>query len=323
MRLHTVGVIITLTLSLLFALLPSTAQPSGSVPRIGVLVPTSAEVAAPSLQAFRQALRALDYAEGQSLTLEYRFAEGQYERLPALVVELVRLRVDVLVAGSPAMIRAATQATTTIPVVGIGVPTGIFARLTQLGPNLTGVASGGEAGYQRGQALLQQLLPGASRVAVLWDAHSSAAWRTWLPTAAWVTGVRLQLLEVWGPQEFERAIAAAKTGQADALIVPGSGLFAMHASRIATLALQNRLPTLGLAREFAEAGCLIAYGPNVADMFRRAATYVDKILKGAKPADLPVEQPAKFELVINLKTAQALGLTISPSLLPQADEVRQ
>jgi putative ABC transport system substrate-binding protein len=322
MRRQTLGVIVLLMLSLL-VLLPSVAQPPGRVPTVGVLLPTSAELAAPSLQAFRQALRALGYVEGQSLAFEYRFAEGQYERLPALAAELVRLRMNVLMAGSPAMIRAAMQATTTIPVVGIGVPTGVFARLTRPGPNLTGVASGGEAGRQRGQALLQELLPGASRVAVLWDAHSSAAWRTWLATAAWVTGVRLQLLEVWGPQEFERAIAAAKTGQADALIVPGSGLFAMHASRIATLALQSRLPTLGLAREFAEAGCLIAYGPNVADMFRRAATYVDKILKGAKPADLPVEQPAKFELVINLKTAQALGLTIPPSLLLQADEVHQ
>jgi putative tryptophan/tyrosine transport system substrate-binding protein len=286
-------------------------------------MPTSAEVAAPALQAFQEALRALGYREGESLVFESRFADGAYERLPTLTAELVRLRVDVLLAGSPAMIRAATQATTTIPIVGVGVRTGLFARFTRPAANLTGVGTGGEEMYRRGQALLQAVVPGLSRVAILWDAHTPITGQTWLALVARLTGVRLQLVEVQGPQDFERAVAAARTDQADALIVPASGLFAMHPTRIAALAAQSRLPTLGPIREFAEAGCLMTYGPNTAELFRRTAVYVDQILKGAKPADLPVEPPPRFELVINQKTAQALGLTIPPPLRAQADALIQ
>jgi ABC-type uncharacterized transport system substrate-binding protein len=314
------GFIVLLVLSLLAV--PQTSQaPLGHIPVIGLLLPTSAEVAAPALQAFRQSLDTLGYREGQSVVFESRFADGAYERLPALAAELVRLRVDVLLAGSPAMIRAATQATTAIPIVGIGVRTGLFARFTRPGANLTGVGTGGEDVYRRGQALLQAVVPGVSRVAILWDAHNPITGQTWLTLAARLTGVRVHLVEVHGPQDFERAVATVRTEQADALIVPVSGLFAMHPTRIATLAVQSRLPTVGLMREFAEAGGLMTYGPNTAEMFRRAAIYVDAILKGTKPADLPVEQPTTFELVINLKTAQALGLTIPPSLLFQADKV--
>jgi putative ABC transport system substrate-binding protein len=244
-----------------------------------------------------------------------------YERLPMLAAELVRLRVDVLLAGSPAMIRAAMEATTAIPIIGIGVRTGLFARVTRPGTNLTGVGTGGEDIYRRGRALLQAVMPGVARVAILWDAQSPATGQTWLALAARLTGIHLQLLEVHGLQDFERAVAAARMGQADALIVPASGLFAMNPTHIAVLAVQSRLPTLGLIREFAEAGGLMTYGPNVAELFRQAAMYVDKILKGAKPADLPVEQPTTYELVINLKTAQALGLTIPSTLLSQANEV--
>jgi len=292
-------------------------------PVIGVLMPTPAEVAAPALQAFQEALRALGYREGESLVFESRFADGAYERLPTLTAELVRLRVDVLLAGSPAMIRAATQATTTIPIVGVGVRTGLFARFTRQAANLTGVGTGGEEVYRRGQALLQAVVPGLSRVAILWDAHNPIMGQTWLALVARLTGVRLQVVEVQGPQDFEQAVAAARTDQADALIVPASGLFAMHPTRIAALAVQSRLPTLGPIREFAEAGCLMTYGPNTAELFRRTAVYVDKILKGAKPADLPVEPPPRFELVINQKTAQALGLTIPPPLRAQADALLQ
>jgi putative ABC transport system substrate-binding protein len=292
-------------------------------PVIGVLMPTSAEVAAPALQAFQEALRALGYREGESLVFESRFADGAYERLPTLTAELVRLRVDVLLAGSPAMIRAATQATTTIPIVGVGVRTGLFARFTRPAANLTGVGTGGEEVYRRGQALLQAVVPGLSRVAILWDAHNPITGQTWLALVARLTGVRLQVVEVQGPQDFEQAVAAARTDQADALIVPASGLFTMHPTRIAALAAQSRLPTLGPIREFAEAGCLMTYGPNTAELFRRTAVYVDKILKGAKPANLPVEPPPRFELVINQKTAQALGLTIPPPLRAQADALIQ
>ena len=317
---RTLGLLVILALAVLVAPLAA-APPAGTMPRVGVLVSTSAAVAAAPLEAFRQRLRALGYVEGQTLALEYRFAEGRYDRLADLAASLVRLPVDVLVAGSPAMIRAATQATTTIPVVGIGVPTGGFAGLLRPGANLTGVATGAEEIRRTGQALLQALLPGVSRLAMLRDAHSGTGRRRAMGIGARLTGVRLQALEVQGPHEFERAFAAAAMARADALLVPGSGLFAMHPSQIAALALQHHLPTLAPFREFVEAGCLMAYGPNVAGLFRQAASAVDRLLRGAKPSDLPVEEPAQFELAINLKTAEALGLTVPASLLVQATEV--
>lgn len=317
---RTLGLLVILALAVLVAPLAA-APPAGTMPRVGVLVSTSAAVAAAPLEAFRQRLRALGYVEGQTLALEYRFAEGRYDRLTDLAASLVRLPVDVLVAGSPSMIRAATQATTTIPVVGIGVPTGVFAGLLRPGANLTGVATGAEEIRRTGQALLQALLPGVSRLAILRDAHSGTVRRRAMEIGARLTGVRLQALEVQGPHEFERAFAAAAMARADALIVPGSGLFAMHPSQIAALALQHHLPTLAPFREFVEAGCLMAYGPNVAGLFRQAASAVDRLLRGAKPSDLPVEEPAQFELAINLKTAEALGLTVPASLLVQATEV--
>jgi putative tryptophan/tyrosine transport system substrate-binding protein len=317
---RTLGLLVILALAVLVAPLAA-APPAGTMPRVGVLVSTSAAVASAPLEAFRQRLRALGYVEGQTLALEYRFAEGRYDRLADLAASLVRLPVDVLVAGSPAMIRAATQATTTIPVVGIGVPTGVFAGLLRPGANLTGVATGAEEIRRTGQAFLQALLPGVSRLAILRDAHSGTVRRRAMEIGARLTGVRLQALEVQGPHEFERAFAAAAMARADALIVPGSGLFAMHPSQIAALALQHHLPTLAPFREFVEAGCLMAYGPNVAGLFRQAASAVDRLLRGAKPSDLPVEEPAQFELAINLKTAEALGLTVPASLLVQATEV--
>lgn len=317
---RTLRLLVILALAVLVAPLAA-APPAGTMPRVGVLVSTSAAVASAPLEAFRQRLRALGYVEGQTLALEYRFAEGRYDRLADLAASLVRLPVDVLVAGSPSMIRAATQATTTIPVVGIGVPTGVFAGLLRPGANLTGVATGAEEIRRTGQALLQALLPGVSRLAILRDAHSGTVRRRAMEIGARLTGVRLQALAVQGPHEFERAFAAAAMARADALIVPGSGLFAMHPSQIAALALQHHLPTLAPFREFVEAGCLMAYGPNVAGLFRQAASAVDRLLRGAKPSDLPVEEPAQFELAINLKTAEALGLTVPASLLVQATEV--
>jgi putative ABC transport system substrate-binding protein len=281
-------------------------------------VSTSAAVAAAPLEAFRQRLRELGDVEGQTLALEYRFAEGRYDRLADLAASLVRRPVDVLVAGSPSMIRAATQATTTIPIVGIGVPTGVFAGLLRPGANLTGVATGGEEIRRTGQARLRALLPDASRLALLRDAHSGTFGRRALEVGAWLAGIRLQVLEVRGAHELDRAIAAAATARADALLVPGSGLFAMHQPQIAALAQQHHLPTLAPFREFVGAGCLMAYGPNLADLFRQAAGTVDRLLRGAQPGDLPVEEPARFELAINLQTARALGLTVPPALLRQA-----
>jgi ABC-type uncharacterized transport system substrate-binding protein len=315
------GTIVIVLLSLLGASRLAAAPPAGSMPRVGVLVSTSAAVASAPLEAFRQRLRELGYVEGQTLALEYRFAEGHYDRLADLTASLVHLPVDVLVAGSPAMIRAATQATTTIPVVGMGVPTGVFAGLNRPA-NLTGVAIGAEEIRRTGQDVLQALLPGASRLTILWDVHSGTVRRRVMEVGARLTGVRLHVLEVQGPQDFERVFAAAAMARAEALIVPGSGLFAMHQPQIAALALQHRLPTLAPFREFVEAGCLMAYGPNVADLFRQAASAVDRLLRGAKPGDLPVEEPARFELAINLQTARALGLTVPPAVLSRAAVVR-
>jgi putative tryptophan/tyrosine transport system substrate-binding protein len=320
--LTTAGTIVLVLLSLLGASRLAATPPDGRMPRVGVLVSTSAAVASAPLEAFRQRLRELGYVEGQTLALEYRFAEGRYDRIADLSASLVRLPVDVLVAGSPSMIRAATQATTIIPVVGIGVPTGVFAGLLRPGANLTGVATGAEEIRRTGQDVLQALLPGASRLAILWDAHGGTVRRRAMEIGARLTGVRLQALKVQGPHEFERAFAAATMARADALIVPGSGLFAMHSSEIAALALQHHLPTLAPFREFVEAGCLMAYGPNVPDLFRQAASTVDRLLRGATPGDLPVEEPMRFELAINLQTARALGLTVPLAVLSRASVVR-
>jgi len=291
------------------------------LPRLGLLIPTSAAVAAPALETFRQALWAYGYREGNNLVLETAYTDGQYGRLADLTAELVRLPVDVLIASSPAMIRAATRATTTIPIVGIGVRTGWLASLTGVPGNLTGIASGGDEVRKTGQAFLEEIIPGLARVALLWDANSGISPQWGMALGARLTGIRLQVLEVRGPQEFEPAFAAAMRERADVLIIPGSGLFTMHQPQLAALALQHRLPTIAPFREFAEAGCLLAYGPNPAELFRRAAALVDQLLKGAKPADLPIERPSKFDLIINLKTAQVLGLTIPTSVLSRADEV--
>jgi putative ABC transport system substrate-binding protein len=223
MRRHPVGVLVTLSFSLCCAALPATAPPVGRVSRIGVLMPASAAVASPALQAFQQALRERGYGEGHTLVLEERFAEGQYERLPSLAAELVRLPVDVLVAGSPSMIRAATQATTTIPIVGIGVPTGFFASFMRPGANLTGIATSGEEVRKTGRALLEEIVPGLSHAAVLWDPHGGALRRRGLELGARLAGLRLQALEVRRPDELGRAFAEATRGRAEALIVSGSG----------------------------------------------------------------------------------------------------
>jgi putative tryptophan/tyrosine transport system substrate-binding protein len=310
-----IGLIVTLGLGILTAPLASDAQAPTKVPRIGVLSQFSppSEPSAP-FEGFGAGLRQLGYLEGRNVALEYRYAEGRYERLSQLAAELVRLPVDVMVAMSPPAIQAAVQATATLPIVGIGVPTGAAAHVT-------GVGTGAEAFRQAWHDLLKDALPGASHVALLWDATLGPPPGYWARAAARVMGIQLRPLMVQGPDGFERAFAAAVAGQADILLVPESELFHQYRTQIAALAVQRRLPTVALFRDFAEAGCLIAYGPNLQDLGRRAAVYVDKLLKGVTPATLPVEQPAKLELVINLKTAKALGLTLPPSFLARADEV--
>jgi putative ABC transport system substrate-binding protein len=277
----------------------------------------------------RQGLRELGWVEGQNLAIESRNAEGQPDRLPALAAEFVRLKVDVLVVANPLAARAAQQATTELPIVmaGIGdaVGLGLVASLARPGGNITGLSEQYTDLVLKWLELLKEAVPQASRVSVLtmstlWSVRSEP-WQT-LQQAAQTMRVTLQRVEVREPSEFESAFARMTQEHGEALLVLPHPLLFRHRTRLVALAAERHLPTIwGPFRECVDAGGLMAYGPSPRDQFRRAAYFVDKILKGAKPADLPVEQPMKFELVINLKTAQALGLTMSPTLLFQADEV--
>jgi putative ABC transport system substrate-binding protein len=294
--------------------------------RIGYLLGGTREQE-PFLEAFLEAMRALGYVEGQHLVLEYRAAAGQYERLPALAAELARLPVDVLLVTITPAALAAKQATTTIPIVtlGVGDPvgSGLVASLARPGGNVTGVTSLSPDLVGKQLEFLKDVLPTVSRVALLWDpanpAHALQVRAA--DVAAQQLGVQLHLVEARGPEAFDGAFAAITKAHADALLVLGGNITFEHRRRLAELAATRRLPTVHNVRPFVEAGGLMAYGPSSRDLRRRAAVYVDKILKGAKPADLPVEQPTKFELIINLKTAEALGLTMPPALLFQAAEV--
>jgi len=320
---------VTLILSLLTAPLTSTAQQAAKVPRLGLLIPGSSSAFAPRIEAFRYGLRDLGYVEGRNITMEYRFAEGQDDRLPALVAELIRLQVDIIVTDGEAAIRAAQHATTTIPIVMAvsGDPVGIghVASLARPGGNITGLSFMQPEVSGKRLELLQEAVPTLSHVAVLWnpDVPVSTLGFKETQTAAHALGLQLQSLEVRGPDEFDQAFAAMTSEHADALVVLSNPLFFEHRRQLAELAVKHRLPAIFLFREYVEAGGLMAYGANLNDMWRRAASYMDRILKGTKPADLPVEQPVKFALVINLKTAKALGVTIPPTLLFQADEVIQ
>ena len=279
--------------------------------------------------AFRQRLRELGYVDGQNIAFEVRSAEGRAERLPDLAADLVRLKVDVIVAGGTPAPLAAKRATTAIPIVmasaGDPVGSGLVASLARPGGNVTGLSLlVPELGGKRLQ-LLKEVVPGVSRVAVLWNAANPYPVLVWRQTeaAARALGVHLQSLDVRGPDDLEGAFAAATRGRAGALITVEDPLTFGQRKRIVDFAARARLPAMYGFREFVDAGGLMSYAASLADLSRRAATYVDKILKGAKPADLPVEQPTKFELVINLKTAKALGLTIPPSVLIRADQVIQ
>ena len=316
--------------SLLAAPLAAEAQPVATVPRIGYLAlnPT----ANPHLhEAFRQGLRDLGYVEGRNVVIESRDAEGKPERLPALAAELVALKVDVLVAQPTVAALAAKQATRTLPIVfpvADPVSSGLVTSLARPGGNLTGLSILAPEMVGKGLELLKQAVPGVSRVAVLWDPgafpeRTAKDMRKEVEVAARALGVRLQFIEARGPDDFDRAFSEMTRARAGALTVLGGSMLFSERKRLVDLAAKNRLPAVYPWREGVDAGGLMAYGPNVADLFRRAATYVDKILRGAKPADLPVEQPTKFELVINLKAAKALGLTIPPSVLLRADEVIQ
>jgi len=322
----------TLTGGLLAAPLAAEAQQAGKVPRVGYLSPLSGSD--PQIQrgldVFRQALRELGWVEGQNIAIEYRWAEGKYERLPDLATELVRLKVDVIVTvGGVPPAQAAQRATKAIPIVASGtadpVAAGLVASLAWPGGNITGPAIISDELVAKELELLREVVPKVSRVAVLWNpANPGNALQLRAAEAAGrILGMRLQPLEARGPGEIDRAFAAMARERAGALLVLLDSMLLDQRERIADLAAKNRLPAVYGLRRHAEAGGLMAYGANLRDLLRHSAIYVDKILKGAKPADLPVEQPTKFELVINLKTAKALGLTIPQSLLQRADELIQ
>jgi putative tryptophan/tyrosine transport system substrate-binding protein len=315
---------------LLAAPLAAEAQQAAKVPRIGFLSLNLAPN--PHLhEAFRRGLRELGYVEGRNVVIEIRDAEGKPERLPALAAELVALKVDVIVTGggTPAAL-AAKQATKTIPIVFASAPDpvtdGLVTSLARPGGNVTGSSNLNPELVGKCLEQLKQAAPRVSRVAVLWqpgfiNERTDKDMLKAADVAAQALGVRLQVVEARGPTDIDRALSKMTMARAGALTVLPSAMLFTERRRLVDLAAKNRLPAMYPQREFVDAGGLMAYGPNLADLFRRAATYVDKILKGAKPGDLPVEQPTKFELVINLKTAKALGLTIPPSVLGRADQI--
>jgi putative ABC transport system substrate-binding protein len=319
----------TLTGGLLAAPLAAEGQQAAKIARIGYLSPNLA--ASPHLpEAFRQGLRNLGYVEGRNVVIEYRDAEGKPERLPALAAELVALKVDVIVAPGTPQALAARQATRTLPIVfataADPVESGLVTSLARPAGNVTGLSILAPALVGKRLELLTQAVPGVSRVAVLWQpgGHDERTDKDILKAAevaARALGVQLQVVEARGPADFDRAFSDMTRARAGALTVLTGIMFLNERRRLVDLTARNRLPAVYGGRDFVHAGGLLSYGPNLADLYRRAATYVDKILKGAKPGDLPVEQPTKFELVINLKTAKALGLTIPPALLQRADQV--
>jgi putative tryptophan/tyrosine transport system substrate-binding protein len=325
-------VVALLSLALLAGPLTAESQRLAKMYRIGILaqfgpnMPESARL----WDGLLQGLRELGYVQGENLVVEGRYAEGKYERLPSLAVELVRLPVDVIVAPAPPAAETARRATSTIPIVLTNHPdpvgSGLATSLGRPGGNVTGLSSLAPELLGKQSQLLKEAVPRHSRVGVLSNPtnpllHARSVKE--LEVAARSLGFGLQVLEARAPSDFAGAFLAMTNESVDALIITSDPMFFTERARIAELALKHRLPTITAQRVYVEAGGLMAYGPDVRDQFRRAATYVDKILRGARPGDLPIEQPAKFELVINLKTAKALGLTIPQSVLLRAEEVIQ
>ncbi len=316
----------TVTGSLLLTRLDAAAQQAGKVYRIGFLWDTPA-VWPHALEAFRQGLRDLGWIEGQNIVVEYRWTEGHFDKLPSLVEELVRLKVDLILAPTSIYAGAAKRVTSTIPIVFAShadpIGSGHVANLARPGTNATGLTIVMSETMAKSLELLKATVPGLSRIAVIWDpatpSHRPALKA--VEDTGRALGLRVQAHAVRGATEFDSAFSAIVQERAGAVLVLSTPLFIGGAKRLAELALTHKLPTMFGPREHVEAGGLLSYGPDRADLYRRAATYVDKILKGANPADLPVQQATKFELVINRKTATALGLTIPPSMLVRADQI--
>ena len=322
-----ISFILVLAVGILTAPLGADAQRPAKVPRIGVLMPVSTDAAAPNLEAFRQGLRDLGYVEGRNIAFEYRHARGWDGALPGFATELVRLNVDLILTwGTPAA-RAAKQATTTIPIVmgAIADPigTGIVTNLARPGENITGLSSIATDIEGKRLELLRELIPHASRIATLWNPSNPVSTLILKQTRVAADALRIELVPVGvrAASELEAAFAVIARHRPDGLTVQTEVLLLDQKARILDFVTKSRLPAAYGYREFVDAGGLMFYGPSWLDLFRRAAAYVDKILKGAKPADLPIEQPSKFQLVINLKTAKALGFEVPPALLARADEV--
>jgi putative ABC transport system substrate-binding protein len=314
--------------AMLFVLCSSTeAQQQSKIPRVGFLSVTSPSTIPVRLEAFRQGLRELGYVEGKNLVIEYRYAEGKLDRVPALAAELVRLKVDVIVTGGSAATRPAKEATTTIPIVMAQdtdpVGNKFVASLARPGGNITGLSILAPELSGKQLELLKEIIPTLSRAVILDNSNEPGYLQLRKETelAAEALRVKIQFLDASGSKDVETAFREATKRRADAILVPAMPIIVSQRAQIADLAVKNRLPAMYGQPEYVEAGGLMFYGANITELFRRAATFVDKILKGAKPADIPVEQPTKFEFVINLKAAKQIGLTISPNVLARADRV--
>jgi len=316
----------TVFVSLVGCLGIAEAQQPTKIPRIGYQGAASPAAMTARLDAFRQGLGELGYVEGQNIVIEWRFAKGKLDRLDEFAAEFVRLKVDAIVAGAPSSTRAAKKATSTIPIVMAfdhdPVANGFVASLARPGGNITGLSTLAPEISGKQLEILKEIVPRLSRVAVLRTfATPDRARLNELEPAARAMKIELQHLDVGGPKDIEAVFRKARQGRAGAVLALASPILESHRSQVADLAAKNRLPAIYHVPEFVEAGGLMSYGASLIDLYRRAATYVDKILKGAKPADLPVEQPTKFELVINLKAAEQIGLTIPQSVLYRADKV--
>ena len=319
--------VLTLCATLFALYLPAEAQQSKKIPRIGYLFANFPSTSPARREAFRQGLRELGYTEGKDILIEYRYAEGKPERLGEIAAELVRLNVDVIVTGGPAPTRAAKEATVKIPIVmgfdNDPVGSGFVASLARPGGNITGLSTLSPEISGKQLELLKEILPKLSRAAILGISTSPGNTQALKETelAARGLGVKVQYLDVLEPKDIKIAFREASKGRAEAVLMLVSPVLNRQRTQIVDLAVKTRMPVVYGQQEYVEAGGLMTYGVSLTDLFRRAATYVDKILKGAKPADLPVEQPTKFEFIVNLKAAKQIGLTIPPNVLARADKV--
>jgi putative ABC transport system substrate-binding protein len=312
---------------ILASVLFAQAQQPKKVARIGVLSQSNANFMSTQLEAFRQGLRAFGYAEGQNIAIEYRYAEGKLDRLPDLAVELVRLKVDIIAATSTPAVLAAKNTTKEIPIVfhtlGDPVASGVVASLAQPGANITGLTMGGAQLDGKRLELLKDTIPKLFRAAILWNPASSVIQSGLKETSAAAQALKLQLqsLEVRRPEDIEPAFDAATRAKTGAMVVTQAPPITNNATRIVDLAAKHRLPTIYGQRQWPDTGGLMSYGGNIEEGYRQLATYIDKLLKGAKPSDIPVERATKLELIINLKAAKQIGLTIPPNVLVRADKV--